>query len=142
MNQPLKKRWLFVPLWFASVLFASLLIRWWPLAASRAHDAHGIGTVIAGDLLLAWKSILRAIVALILIGIFWSHLPSLRRFQAALIGILFVVAEVAAEFTAAAFFGINATLWYQLLCTSVALLVVGGPSVWFLRQSAESRMVV
>src|SRR2546421_3762710 len=142
MTQLSRSRWLFVPLWFAGLLFMALLVRWWPLAAARAHDAFGVGTVIAGDLLLAWKSIVRGIAVLVLTLIAWSQLPPLKRHEIVIISVLGVGAEVVAEFAAATLIGVDASLWYQLLATCVAYSIAGAASVFLLRRRAQPGMAL
>ena len=142
MTQVSKSRWLFVPLWFGCFLFTALLIRWWPLAAARAHDAFGVGTVIAGDIVLAWKSIVRGFAVLVLTLIAWSQLPPLRKHEIVIIAALAVGAELVAEVTAAALIGVDASLWYQLLATCVAYSVVGAASVFLLRRRAQAGMAL
>jgi hypothetical protein len=142
MAQLSKSRWLLVPVWFAGLLFIALLIRWWPLAAARAHDAYGVGTVVIGDTFLAWKSIIRGVVALTLTLIAWSYLPPLKKHEIVIIAACAVVAEVAAEIATGALIGPRASLWYQLLATCVAYATVGAVSVLLLSRSANARMAL
>jgi hypothetical protein len=142
MTQFSRSRWLLVPVWFAALLFLSLIVRWWPAASARAHDAYGVGTVIAGDIFLAWKSLIRGAAALVLTLLAWSLLPPLKKTEPVVIAAAVVLAEVAVELGTAALLGVNASVWYQILATCFAYLTIGTMSTSLLRHRVSVHMAL
>ena len=73
-----ESRWFWIPGIFAALLFIGLVLRWLPAALNKAHAPFGVGQIIGGDLILAWKSFLRGVVAYVLTALALDWLPPIR----------------------------------------------------------------
>jgi len=119
-SQSAESRWFWIPGIFGSLLFVSLILRWVPVAIVRADSPYGLGQVIAGDLVLAWKSFLRCAVAYVVTAIALDYLLPIRwRYAFAIAGTA-LVTEILAEIAAGAVFGVHAGTWVQLTATAIA----------------------
>jgi hypothetical protein len=93
-----ESRWFWIPSLFGGFLFVCAVLRWLPAAMIKAHDPVGVVQVIDGDLVLAWKSFLRCVVAYCVTAFALDSLPPIRWRQAVGISVLAVLAEIGAEF--------------------------------------------
>src|ERR1700733_13858165 len=115
-----ESRWFWIPGIFGALLFVSLILRWLPASVVRADSLYGLIPVVAGDLVLAWKSFLRCGVAYIVTAIALDYLPPIRWSYALAIVAGALVMEVLAELAASALFGVHAATWLQLTATAIA----------------------
>jgi hypothetical protein len=83
------------------------------------HGVPGAIAVVWGDLVLGWKCFLRAAAAYVPTLALWALLPPIRGLEALAVVVAAVVIEIAVEFGAAAFFGVNAALPIQLAATAL-----------------------
>jgi hypothetical protein len=116
-------RWLWVPSFFGGLLFVALILWWLPLALTRMHSAFGMGQVIGGDSILAWKALLRCGVAYIVTIVAITWLPPIRMSHALGISVVAFLAEVLAEYATGAAFGPNAGTGVQLIATGIVYSV-------------------
>ena len=113
-------RWFWIPGLFGILLFVSLLLRWLPAAISRSHQPFGLGQVITGDAILAWKSFLRCATAYILTALMFDYLVPIRWSTAWVIAVGALVAEITAEWVLSIAVGPNAGVSIQLVASALA----------------------
>ncbi|MDB6101215.1 MAG: hypothetical protein JWO52_1214 [Gammaproteobacteria bacterium] len=131
MQRASESRWFWIPGIFASLLYAALIIRWMPAAFSKAHEPFGVGSVIAGSLILAWKSFLRCAVAYVLTALALDWLPSISWGTALLISVAAVIGETLAEIITGQIVGVDAGVTIQLIVTAAmyCAVLVGSISI-------------
>jgi hypothetical protein len=115
-----ESRWFWIPGIFASLLFISLMLRWLPAALNNSHEPLGVGQIIAGDLVLAWKSFLRCAVAYVLTALALDWLPPIRWRTALAISAVSLPGEILTELVTADIFGENAGVAVQLIGSAIA----------------------
>jgi hypothetical protein len=129
-----ESKWFWVPGLFGALLFVTLILRWLPAASVRARDAYGLGQVIAGDLALAWKSLLRCAVAYGVTTLAIDILPPIRWREVLAVTFAALVAEVLSELAAAAFWGADAGTGVQLAASAVAYSITLATSIAVIRR--------
>jgi hypothetical protein len=139
MQRASESRWFWIPGIFAALLYAALILRWMPAAFSKAHEPLGVGSVIAGSLILAWKSFLRCAVAYVLTALALDWLPPIRRGSALLISAAAVIVEILAEIITGQIAGVHAGVTIQLIATAAAYCVVLVGSISIIRRRTRSR---
>jgi hypothetical protein len=110
-----------------------------PAAVARAHDAFGVGQVIGGDLMLAWKSFLRCAVAYGVTAVAIDFLPPIRWTNAFAITATALVIEVLAELAATAVWGVNVSTGVQLAVSAVAYSATVTISIGVIRRWSRRR---
>jgi hypothetical protein len=120
-------------------MYAALILRWMPAAFSKAHEPFGVGSVIAGSLILAWKSFLRCAVAYVLTALALDWLPPISWGTALLISAAAVIGEALAEIIAGQIVGVHAGVTIQLIATTAMYCVVLVGSISIIHRRTRSR---
>lgn len=93
-------------------------------------------SVVAGDLVLAWKSFLRCAVAYVVTAIALDYLPPIRWRYAFAIAAIALVMEILVEIVAASLFGVRAGTWVQLAATAIAYSFTVAASIMVIQKWA------
>ena len=120
------------------MLFISLMLRWLPAALNKSHEPFGVGQVIAGDFILAWKSFLRCTVAYVLTALALDWLPPIPWRTAFVISTVALLGEVLAELVTAEVFEASAGVAVQLVASAVAYSATMLGSISILRHHWRS----
>ena len=123
-------------------MFATLILRWVPAASNTVHEPLGVGSVVVGDLILAWKSFLRCGVAYVLTALALDWLPPIRWGTALLISVAAVAGEILAEVITGQIAGVNAGVTIQLVATAAVYCVVLVGSISIIRVRMRSQSAV
>jgi hypothetical protein len=137
-----ESRWFWIPGIFGGLTFTALVLRWLPVAFGKAHEPFGMGSVIAGDLILAWKSFLRFAVAYVLTAIALDWLPPIRWGTALLISAAAVIGEILAELIAGQIVGVHVGVMIQLIVTAAVYCVVLAGSISIIRRRTRAQCAV
>jgi hypothetical protein len=97
-----------------------------------------VGQVIAGDIVLAWKSFLRCAVAYVVTALALDWLPPIRCRTALAISAVALLGEILAELVTADIFGDNAGVAVQLIASAVAYSLTMSTSISFIQHHSRS----
>jgi hypothetical protein len=92
-----ESRWFWIPAIFGLSMFVALILWWLPAALARPNGGLGVGQVIAGDMVLAWKAFLRCVVPYVVTIVALKWLPPIYWWQAFIVAAAALVVEIFAE---------------------------------------------
>jgi hypothetical protein len=101
-------------------MFLGLLLRWLPASLNGIQEPFGMGRIVAGDLILAWKSCLRCAVAYVLTAVAFDWLMPIRWRTVLAIAAAAVLGEIVAELVTSILFGSHAGIAIQLIASAIA----------------------
>jgi hypothetical protein len=132
-----ESRWFWIPAIFGLSMFVALILWWLPAALARPNGGLGVGQVIAGDMVLAWKAFLRCVVAYVVTIVALKWLPPIYWWQAFIVAAAALVVEIFAEVVTARFIGASADSIWQLVATAIGYSVILVASIAFVRKGSH-----